>query len=98
MRLPAGPSGVFGRPTCTLLLHRGYIGIMEKKMETIGIIGVILGLYYWENGKENGNYSSLIRYILGLLRQSRIRQFTVVWQVLTGTESESDHIKAYERL
>ena len=25
-------------------------------METIGIIGVILGLYYWDNGKENGNY------------------------------------------
>ena len=24
-------------------------------METIGIIGYILGLY-WDNGKENGNY------------------------------------------
>ena len=30
-------------------------GIMEKKMETIGITGVIWGLY-WDNGKENGNY------------------------------------------
>ena len=28
---------------------------MEKKMETIGVIGVTLGLY-WDNGKENGNY------------------------------------------
>ena len=40
----------------------GYIGIMEKKMGTTGIIvvfirviGYILGLY-WDNGKENGNY------------------------------------------
>ena len=28
---------------------------MEKKMETTGIIGTILGLYK-NNGKENGNY------------------------------------------
>ena len=28
-----------------------YIGITEKKMETIGIIGVIFGLY-WDNGKN----------------------------------------------
>ena len=43
-------------------LYRGYIGIMEKKMETTivfrGYIGVILGLY-WDNGKENGNYYSI---------------------------------------
>ena len=26
-------------------LKRCYIGMMEKKMETIGIIGVLLGLY-----------------------------------------------------
>ena len=26
-------------------IYWGYIGIMEKKMETTGIIGVILGLY-----------------------------------------------------
>ena len=36
-----------------------YIGIMEKKIETIGIIGgqigVLLG-FYRDNGKENGNY------------------------------------------
>ena len=42
-------------------MYTGYIGIMEKKMETtimgyIGIImGYILGLYR-DNGKENGNY------------------------------------------
>ena len=34
----------------TTILYWGYIGVMEKKMETI-----ILGLY-WGNGKENGNY------------------------------------------
>ena len=31
-------------------LYWGYIGIMENKMETIGIIGIMLGLY-WDNGK-----------------------------------------------
>ena len=31
------------------------LGITEKKMETTGIIGIMLGLY-WDNGKENGNY------------------------------------------
>ena len=36
-------------------------GILEKKMETTGIIGVMLGIYR----KENGNYC-LIGYILGL--------------------------------
>ena len=29
----------------------GYIGMMEKKMNTIRIIGVIFG-FYWENGKK----------------------------------------------
>ena len=31
---------------------------MEKKMEALGYIGVILGLHlgYIDNGKENGNY------------------------------------------
>ena len=43
----------------------GYIGIMEKKMETTGYIWILLGLYrdyrvsivelYRDNGKENGN-------------------------------------------
>ena len=44
--------------TTTLYIgsYRGYIGIMEKKMETtimgfIGIIGYMLGLY-WDNGKR----------------------------------------------
>ena len=42
------------------------MGRMEKKMETLGIIGIIQGLYrdyieiilglYGDNGKENGNY------------------------------------------
>ena len=33
----------------------GYLGIMEKNIETtIGIIGCILGLYR-VNGKDNGN-------------------------------------------
>ena len=46
-------------------LYRGYIGIMEKKIEATGKIGIsygyiriinhILGLY-WDTGKENGNY------------------------------------------
>ena len=39
------------------MIYWGYIGIMEKKMETtiMGYIGYILGLY-WDNGKENGSY------------------------------------------
>ena len=46
-----------------------YIGIMEKKMETTGIIGflygyngVYIGVLYWDNGKENGNYYNIIGY------------------------------------
>ena len=48
----------------------GYTGIMEKNMETIGIIGIIQRLYwdnigvilglYRDNGKENGNYYSML--------------------------------------
>ena len=38
-RKPMKPSLILG----ILGLYRGYIGIMEKKMETTGIIGVILG-------------------------------------------------------
>ena len=30
-----------------------------------GIMGTILGLY-WDNGKENGNYYIIVRYLLGL--------------------------------
>ena len=40
-------------------LYMGYIGTMEKKMETLGpfkgICRVIYGLYR-DNGKENGKY------------------------------------------
>ena len=47
-----------GRKT-TIIVYWGYIGIMEKKMETIGITGVILryilGLYR-DSGGESGNY------------------------------------------
>ena len=54
-------------------LYWGYIGRMEKKMETT-IMGYILRLYrvilglYWENGKENGNYYNglYIGVMLGL--------------------------------
>ena len=57
-----------GRQTTTVCL--GYIGIMEKKMETTttGHIGfrVIWGLYR-DNGKEHGNYYS----ILGLYRDNQ---------------------------
>ena len=35
-------------------------------METIGVTGVILGLY-WDNGKENGNYRGYRDYIGGIL-------------------------------
>ena len=33
----------------------GYIGILEKRRETVGIIGYILGYrlgLYWDNGKK----------------------------------------------
>ena len=29
----------------TEIIYMGYVGIVEKQMETTGIIGVILGLY-----------------------------------------------------
>ena len=45
----------------TTIVYWGYIGIMEKKMET-----TILGLGFSDNGKENGNYYS----ILGLYRDN----------------------------
>ena len=44
-------------------LYWGYIGVMEKKMETTVAywcnVRVILGLH-WGNGKENGNYCSIL--------------------------------------
>ena len=46
-------------------VYWGYIGIMEKKIETIRIIGImircILGLYR-DNGKENGNHKDYRDY------------------------------------
>ena len=41
-------------------LHRGYLGIMEKKMETI-----VYWRLYWDNGKEHGNYYRILEVILG---------------------------------
>ena len=37
-----GLGGELGEVRC---IYLGYIGIMEKKMETIGIIGIIQRLY-----------------------------------------------------
>ena len=44
----------------TTIVYWGHIGIMEKKMETT----IVYWGYIGENGKENGNYYS----ILGLYR------------------------------
>ena len=41
-------------------------GIVEKKMETTGMIGLILGLYR-DNGKENGNYGDY-RVHIGIIQ------------------------------
>ena len=35
-------------------------------METIGIIGVMLGIY-WDNGKANGNYRDYRGYVGDIL-------------------------------
>ena len=38
-------------------------GIMEKKMETGGIMGYVFGYIlgsYWDSGQENGNYYSVL--------------------------------------
>ena len=41
-------------------IYWGYIGIMEKNMETTIVVYLgMMGLYwgtYWDNGKQNGNY------------------------------------------
>ena len=63
----------------TAIVYWGYIGIMDKKMDTASIFGFsrdngkengnyysILGLYDKDNGKENGNYCS----ILGVYRDN----------------------------
>ena len=46
-------------------LYWGYIGIMENKLETtiMGYIGLKFGGVFWDNGKENGNYYSILEYI-----------------------------------
>ena len=36
--------GFGGDPLKDMLLSRAYVGIMERKMETTGIIGIILGI------------------------------------------------------
>ena len=40
---------------------RGYFGIMEQKMEAIGIKVVIQGIY-WDNSRSNGNYYNGVIY------------------------------------
>ena len=57
--------------------HVGFfslIGIIEKNMETIGIIGILQGLYR-DNGKENGSYYSMLGLYMELLR---LRSFASV--------------------
>ena len=48
-----------GKEMETIGISRGYIGIMERKMETIGIIQEL----YRDNGKENGNYRDYRDYV-----------------------------------
>ena len=48
----------------TTIVCWGYLGIMEKKMETT----IVCWGYLGDNGKENGNYYSM----LGLLLSSPI--------------------------
>ena len=60
-------------------LFWGYIGIMEKKMEAIGIIGIIgyiLGLY-WGNGKENGNYCNILGVYICIYTNGWLSKFLV---------------------
>ena len=45
---------------------KGYIGIMEKKMETTIVYWVYIGVY-WDSGKENGNYYSILGIYWGIL-------------------------------
>ena len=51
-----GYTGIMEKKMETTIVYWGYTGIMEKKMETtISILGL-----YWDNGKENGNYYSIL--------------------------------------
>ena len=45
----------------TTIVYWGYIGIMEKEMETT----IVYWGLYWDNGKQNGNYYSILGDILG---------------------------------
>ena len=61
---PLGPSrGVFGVCTLGLLLFGSQLGSKGARFNW-GNIRVILGLY-WDNGKENGNYYTILGVILG---------------------------------
>ena len=40
----------------------GYIGIMENEMETT----IVYWGYIWDNGKENGNYYSMLRLMVSV--------------------------------
>ena len=53
-----------------IVLYWGFIGIMEKKVETVGIT---LGIY-WDNGKENGNYD-----ILGIMYSEALVPSSASW-------------------
>ena len=44
----------------TTIVYWGYIGIMEKKMETTIVYRGLYWGYIWDNGKENGNYYSIL--------------------------------------
>ena len=41
-------------------LYWGYIGAMEKKMETTIVYWGKIGIIYRDNGKEIGNYYSIL--------------------------------------
>ena len=43
------------------MLYGVYMGIMEKKMETT----IVYWGLYEDNGKENGNYYSILGFIWG---------------------------------
>ena len=50
--------------TETTRVYRGYIGIMEKKMETTIVYWengkMETAIVYWDNAEENGNYCSIL--------------------------------------
>ena len=50
--------------TETTRVYRGYIGMMEKQMETTIVYGengkMETAIVYWDNAEENGNYCSTL--------------------------------------